>query len=247
MTVTLHAGDAALTVDPERGARWTSWRVGDLELLGSPTEPLAPQFDGGCFVMAPIAGRDGRRSPPAIHGTVAGAPWHHDHAGRHGADLTARGEGFAIHQRLRLYADRLDTALTLRPDTALQPWIGWHPYFPRRLARGGDAEWRLDGGTQYARGSDHLPTGELHDRRPGPWDDAFRDFAAPPAIAWPGALTLTAESSHAHFVLFDERPEVVCLEPQTGPPDAARLGEAARLQPGEELTLAVTWRWAPTT
>jgi aldose 1-epimerase len=244
VTVTLHAGDAALTIDPQRGARWTSWRVGDLELLSAPREPLARAFDRGCFVMAPIAGRDGRHSPPAIHGTVADVPWHHDHVGRHALDATAGGDGFTVHQRLRLHPDRLESELGLRAERPLDAWIGHHPYFARRLARGGDAVWRLRGGTQYVRGDDHLPTGELVEPRPGPWDDAFRDFTAPPGIDWPGAVSLTVESSHRHFVLYDEKPEVVCLEPQTAPPDAARLGEAWHLRGGEELLLAVTWRWA---
>jgi galactose mutarotase-like enzyme len=233
VTVTLRAGDASLTIDPDRGARWTSWRVGDLELLSAPTEALAPAFDGGCFVMAPIAGRDGRVDPPAIHGTAAGRRWT--------AEDPERGP---LVQRLKLRPDRLQSELTLRPGAPTAAWIGWHPYFARRLARGGEAQWVLRGGRQYVRGDDHLPTGELVDRRPGPWDDAFRDFAAPPAIRWPGALTLTVESSASHFVLFDERPEVLCLEPQSGPPDAARLGEAAQLAAGDELTLRCVWRWS---
>jgi hypothetical protein len=45
-------------------------------------------------------------------------------------------------------------------------------------------------------------------------------------------------------VLFDERPGELCLEPQTGPPDAPALGEATEVPAGGSLRLRCTWRWA---
>ena len=262
--VELRAGTAALTVDPAVGARWTSWRVGDLELLSGAEPPLPPWFHRGCFVMAPFAGRirDGRvrvggaevelprdDPPNAIHGTVAGVPWTVDAAEPAAVSLSvALGPPWpaagSVTQRLALSGDRLEGELVLRAEDAMPAWIGWHPWFARRLARGGAAAWRVDGGRRFVKGADGLPTGELTDPGAGPWDDAFRDFASAPGIEWPGALRLAVESSGGHFVLFDELPHVLCLEPQTAPPDAARLGAAAQLEPGGELVLRCVWRWS---
>ncbi len=56
--VRLTAGDAALEVDPSAGGRWTSLRIGDLELLTTVEEPTAyTPVLSGCFPMAPYAGR----------------------------------------------------------------------------------------------------------------------------------------------------------------------------------------------
>ena len=45
-------------------------------------------------------------------------------------------------------------------------------------------------------------------------------------------------------MVFDERDEAVCAEPQTAPPDAVRLGMAHWLQPGDEQALEVDFRWS---
>ncbi|HWG92602.1 MAG TPA: hypothetical protein VNU66_00050, partial [Mycobacteriales bacterium] len=64
-----------------------------------------------------------------------------------------------------------------------------------------------------------------------------------PRLTWPGALALELDSPVEHWVLFDERDEAVCLEPQTGPPDAVHLGRADVVPAGGELVLPLTLRW----
>jgi aldose 1-epimerase len=263
VTVSLRCGDAELAVDPAAGARWTSWRVAGLELLTTADVSLPPGMRGGCFVMAPYAGRLGggrvvvggrehqlpRLAPPhAIHGTVTERAWQVRDVGpttlRCGTDLgsdwPARG---TVEQVLELTADQLTSELTLVAGDAMPVTLGWHPWFARRLARGGSAEWLLSGGRQYVRGADGLPTPELTDRRPGPWDDCFRAFDAPPGLRWPGALELRVDSGADHWVLFDERAGELCLEPQTGPPDAPAIGAAVVVPAGGSLSLRCTWRW----
>jgi aldose 1-epimerase len=263
VTVHLRNDDAELTVDPAVGARWTSWRVAGLELLTAADVPLPPGMRGGSFVMAPYAGRLAggrvviggvehqlpRLAPPhAIHGTVTERPWEVLDAGPDslrcavdlGPDWPARGR---VEQRLELTGDALTSELTLHAEDAMPVTMGWHPWFARRLARGADAEWLLTGGRQYGRSAEWLPTSPVTGLRPGPWDDCFRDFTAPPGLRWPGALELRVESSADHWVLFDERPGELCLEPQTGPPDAPGLGEATEVPAGGSLQLRCTWRW----
>jgi aldose 1-epimerase len=263
VTVSLRAGDAELVVDPTAGARWTSWRVAGLELLTGADVDLPPGMRAGSFVMAPFAGRLGegrlvlagqehrlpRLAPPhAIHGTVTERPWEVLEQGTTvlrcavelGEEWPAAGR---VEQRLELSAGELTSELTVVADDPMPVTVGWHPWFARRLARGGSAEWLLSGGRQYVRGADGLPTGELTDRRPGPWDDCFTGFDAPPGLRWPGALELVVDSSAEHWVLFDERDGELCLEPQSGPPDAPAIGEAVVVPAGGSLSLRCTWRW----
>lgn len=263
VTVHLRCDDAELTVDPAVGARWSSWRVAGLELLTSADVPLPSAMRSGSFVMAPYAGRlvSGRvlvggvahqlprlAPPHAIHGTVTDRAWEVLDAGDTtlrcatdlGGDWPARGR---IEQRLELAAGSLTSELTLHAEDAMPVTMGWHPWFARRLARGEPAQWVLSGGEQYGRSAEWLPTVPLTPVRPGPWDDCFRGFTAPPGLRWPGALELRVESSAEHWVLFDERADELCLEPQTGPPDAPSLGEATEVPAGGSLELRCTWRW----
>ncbi len=264
MTVHVSAGDAALDVDPVDGGRWTSLRVGDLELLGGTELPggHAPTLTG-CFVMSPYAGRvrDGRlefrgerhrlpltAAPHALHGTVLDVPWRVVTAGPRSArlDVPLRAPwpyAGRVEQWLVLHEDRLEVRLVLRAEQDMPAWTGLHPWFRRRLTRGAPAELVVRGGQQYVRGPDGVPTGALAPSAPGPWDDCFTGLAAPPVVRWPGALELVLTSSHDTWVLFDERPDALCVEPQTAPPDALRLGLADVVPTGGELVLAVTLSW----
>lgn len=258
------AGRVVLEVDPADGGRWTALRVGDLELLSGTSVPGAyPPVLTGCFPMAPYAGRvrDARlrwagaehplprTAPPhAMHGTVLDVAWDVVAAEPSRALLEVQLDERwpwpgTVRQELRLSGDRLAARLSLSAAQEMPGTLGYHPWFPRRLARGGQARLLARPGRQYERGADGTPTGVLRAPQPPPWDDCFVDLAEPPAVHWPGALTLTVSSSHRHWVLFDERPDVLCVEPQTGPPDAARLGEADVVAAGGELSLSVVLAW----
>jgi aldose 1-epimerase len=67
--------------------------------------------------------------------------------------------------------------------------------------------------------------------------------AVPPVLRWPGALEVTLRSSCPEWVLFDGPSHAVCLEPQTGPPDAVNLGKASLVVPGRPLAATFEWRW----
>jgi aldose 1-epimerase len=53
---------------------------------------------------------------------------------------------------------------------------------------------------------------------------------------------VTIESSCPELVVFDERDDAVCVEPQTHPPDALNLG-AALVEPGYPLVATTTFRF----
>lgn len=255
-------------MDPVDGGRWTALSVDGLDLLTAVALPGGhPPTLRGCFALAPFAGRlhqarlewDGRvhplpahAAPHAIHGTAVDAAWSvpastpttavlvHELA----APWPFRGR---VRQELSLYDDRLETALVVEADEPMPVVVGWHPWFPRRLARGGEVELDLSPQQMYERGPDGLPTGRLVPPPSGPYDDCFLGLSAPPTLTWPGALELVLDSPTDHWVVFTERPEAVCVEPQTGPPDAVRLGRAAVVPAGgsHELRLVLRWRRLP--
>ncbi len=262
----LTAGAASLEVDPADGGRWTSLRVDGLELLAGTTLPgTLPRYLSGCFPLAPYAGRTrggvldwrGQRhqlpltSPPhAMHGTAVDVPWQvvDEDATSARLEVPLRAPWpFAgtVRQELRLLPDRLHARLVVAAEQEMPVVLGLHPWFARRLARGDEAELLVSGGRQYARAEDGAPTGELVAPLPPPWDDCFVGLDAPPRLRWPGALELEVTSSSDHWVLFTERPDVLCAEPQTGPPDAVRLGRASVVPAGGELALDVTLAWRP--
>lgn len=252
---------AVLEVDPQDGGRWTSLQVDGLELLSGATVEGVPRgVQRGCFAMAPYAGRiglgrlafDGRSydlpvdAPPhAIHGHVFDVPWEVVADGV----LTARLADpwpFAgtVRQELVLHDDGLVARLSLHAEQAMPVTLGWHPWFARRLARGG--ELRLDFAPlqQYATDEQALPTGALVTPSAGPWDDCFLGVRRPPRLVWPGALTVELTSSDDHWVVFDRLPDVVCVEPQTGPPDAVALGQADVVPAGGQIALELRLDWA---
>ena len=77
---------------------------------------------------------------------------------------------------------------------------------------------------------------------PGPWDDAFAG-ADQPTVTWPDALAVTLRSSCPVWVVYDQDPRLVCVEPQTDAPDAFNR-EPAVLEPGDRLTVTMEIGWS---
>ena len=260
--VVLAAGDSRVEVDLTAGARVVSWRVGGLELVGA-NDP--GPVGHGMFPMAPWPGRlrgnavrhDGIRHalPPnfegwAIHGTVldrpaevaADSPTHVETVASLGPAWPWSGQ---VRHSWRLAPTGLRAEIAVESTRDVFPAeVGWHPWFRRRLARGGDVVVDLPADAVLARGVDHLPSGEsVAPGRPGPFDDAFHVPSGHASLTWPGALSLAVDSDCDWFVLFDELAGWVCLEPQSAPPDA--LSGGFLVGPGRPRTRSVTWRWTP--
>lgn len=259
-TVRLKAADTELTVRPDQGCRVSSLRVAGTELLR--------QGDGfGSFVMAPWCGRlalgrfrnggqvhqlPADAGDHAIHGTVRHQRWRTEQADATSAafscDLGAPWPyAGRVTQLVTLAADGSGVEFTLGVETAgvsFPAQAGWHPWFLRRLRPDG-AEVRLDfsASWQEERGADQLPTGVRTDQKPGPWDDCFgMPEGVSVAVTWPGELELRVASRAEWAVIYDERPEAVCVEPQTGPPNG--LNTLPRLvTPIEPLEVTSSWSW----
>ena len=260
--ITLTTGVATLAIDPAAGGRLASLVVDGLELLVTAADGAT---DWGCFVMAPFAGRvrNGRFNfkgtehqlprnlpPHAIHGTVFDRPWTVEEQEPDRALLSCTlGPDWPFAGRVEHEVVVDDDAVELRieviaDDEPFPAAAGWHPWWRRRLRRGGPLAVDVDAESMWERGPDGIPTGELvPPPAGGPMDECLTDLRRPAVLRWNGAIELTVESTCDDLVLFDEPTHAVCVEPQTGPPDALRLTPVL-VEPGWPLVAETTFRWA---
>ncbi|NIR41857.1 MAG: aldose 1-epimerase, partial [Actinobacteria bacterium] len=77
-----------------------------------------------------------------------------------------------------------------------------------------------------------------------PWDDCFDEVRWPVTLLWPDALRLDVTGSTRYAVVYTEQAEAVCVEPQTGPPDALTLDPVV-VTPDEPLSATMAWAWQP--
>jgi aldose 1-epimerase len=254
--LTLEAGPARLAVAPEMGGRIVAFTVNGLDLL------VTPDIDAhnfGCFPMAPWAGRnrhgsfdiDGHRyqlplnNPPnAIHGTARDHPWRDDGGGVISSPLDPPWPfGGRVVQRFALDRGALRMTMEVHADRPMPASCGWHPWWNRGPGHGEPLAVDLDAGAMYERDDEGIPTGQLVPVGPHPWDDCFTRLGVPPVVLrWPGVLVLTLETSCPCVVVFDEPEHAICVEPQTGPPDAFNVAPVV-VRPGEPLVATSTWSW----
>jgi aldose 1-epimerase len=181
-TIDLAAGDAAVRVDLEHGARLASLVVAGRELLIGPPEPPDGSIRWGCFLMAPWPGRlaDGRiawrgrtfqlrrdHGRHSIHGLVHGVPWTVDEVRQEdgGEQVVAASIelgplgwpfGGRVRQRLSLTPSGLRMLAEIEADHAMPAALGWHPWF---LRGGADPRVRLDADRALVTLA-MIPTGE---------------------------------------------------------------------------------------
>ncbi|MGH3309965.1 MAG: aldose 1-epimerase [Streptomyces sp.] len=265
--VTLRAGDAELRVEPHQGCRLASLRIRGKELLRQGEKygafvmvPWCGRTDqgrfrsGGELYQLPLGS-----GPHALHGTVRHAAWSTVRSDERTAVFTYEltdpwpWEG-RVTQAVELAEDGGGVTLTLGVETAdvsFPAQAGWHPWFLRHLGErdsGGsgsgdgvridfDPEW------QEERGVDHLPTGKRVPPRPGPWDDCFgMPQGVDVTLTWPGEVQLRVASRAEWVVVYDEQPDVVCVEPQTGPPNGLNT-HPQLVTPIDPLEVSTTWTW----
>ena len=253
----LEAAGARVVVDAHNGGRLASVLVAGRELLVTDRE-RGPMY-WGAFPMAPWAGRvrHGRFSfagrehqlplgmpPHAIHGVAYDRPWRVVDAATIAIDLDGRWpfQG-SVTQRFALDEDGLEVAMTLEAEEPMPATIGWHPWF-RRVLEPGDVPVTLDfaADEMLVRDAEGMPSGRRVPPPAGPWDDAFTGIRHDPVLVWPGHLRLELSSSCAWWVVYTEPEDAICVEPQSGPPDALN-GDADVVRPGSPLTHAMRWHW----
>jgi len=232
-------GEIFLAIDVDQGARISSLRFREIEcVLPFRGETLT----WGWYAMAPWAGRirNGKISdragtefqlptnlaaPHAIHGFTLTNSWQEIGAGRFAIDFPAPYHGARLEQRFELLDNALRWSLEYEAgELEIPAWLGFHPWFPRELDRGGAVEIDFHPGKMLERGPDQIPTGKLIAPTLGPWDDAFTEIRGVPRVFWEDALSIEVESDAPYWVVYNQDPDGVCVEPQSAPPDAANLG-----------------------
>lgn len=256
-SLVLDAAGVRAVVCAADGGRLGSLVVDGRELLvdGSPDGPVY----WGAYPMAPWAGRIRRGTfsfagvehhlpitmpPHAIHGVVYDRPWTVTGADSIAIELDGRWPFRGrVTQRFALDADGLEVAMTLEADEPQPVVLGWHPWF-RRVLAAGDEPVRLafEPGSMLLRDADGISRGERVVPPPGPWDDCFTDLASEPALEWPGRLRLTLSSTCPWWVVYSMPEHAICVEPQSGPPDAVTIAPDV-VVPGSPLTHVMRWRW----
>jgi aldose 1-epimerase len=246
--IVLTCARATVTIDPDAGGRVASCVLDGRELLVTgPGEAMA----WGSYPMVPYAGRIGHGrfafnggdyqldinlAPHAIHGTGFTSGWEHDaDVLVHRFDERWPFAGTA-RQRFELDDAGLTCHLEVEADEPQPVTIGWHPWFRR------PAELTFDATTMYERDGDHLPTGRTHSVTPRPWDDCFTGVRQPVALAWPDGPRIEITSDCDHWVIYDPD-HAICVEPQSGPPDAVNLAPQV-VVPGQPLRRWMRWSWA---
>ncbi|MBT2453586.1 aldose 1-epimerase [Streptomyces sp. ISL-86] len=258
MSTQLKAGGAELTIDQENGCRISSLRIDGTELLRQ-----GPNF--GAFPMVPWCGRTGYgqfRDAGVLHQLPVNHPPHaihgfgRDHAWRP-ARVTDTDAAFTfdladpwpwpgrVTQTVELTEDSLTLAMGVETyQDSFPAQAGWHPWFRRNLGTGGeDVRLDFEAAWQEERGEDYLPSGNRIDPKPGPWDDCFgMPGGIDVTLTWPGTLEVKITSRDEWVVIYDEQPEAVCVEPQSGPPNG--LNTLPRLvTPVDPLEISTTWTW----
>jgi aldose 1-epimerase len=235
----LDNGELAVEVDIDNGARISSIVFRGFECV----LPFRGQLlNWGWYSMAPWAGRvrDGlikdksgkvhqlptNLAPPhAIHGFTLTHPWQEIDDGVLAIDFPEPYHGARLEQRIELLDNALRWSLEYESGSCDLPFsLGFHPWFPREFDRGGSAEIEFSAGKMFERGPDYLPTGKLVTPSSGPWDDAFTEVRGTPTVSWEDAIQIQIDSDSPYWVVYDQDPEGICIEPQSAPPDAANLG-----------------------
>ena len=62
-------------------------------------------------------------------------------------------------------------------------------------------------------------------------------------LRWDDEIAVTIETDCPDLVVFDKLPEAVCVEPQTGPPDALNHDPFV-VDRDRPLRAMTTWRWS---
>lgn len=265
--IELADGDIAVTVAPAAGGRIASIVVAGTELLVTAEragidpddlrDPVAA-MQWGSFPMAPWAGRirHGRFThegtvhtlpldlpPHAIHGTTYRRPWTMTSSDTTTVsmrtDLAWPLGGWAT-QRIALHGTTLRCDLeVVAGDRSMPAQVGWHPWFVKPVRT------RLRFAAMHARDAEGIPTGELVDPgAEGTLDDCLVDPLATPLLVVPGhrgtpEVEVELVSDCRHVVVYDRPDHATCVEPQSGPPDAANRDPVV-LAPGESLRRHLT-------
>lgn len=241
--VEIRCGEQQLVFDTALAGRAISWNYQGVELLGaSGADPV----EFGFYPMLPWAGRLADNSVSincelikqeinyqgwAIHGLSFGNPltsWsvqtdEHSTTFLGVQRISGWMEDLEATFTWRIDEHSLETTIEVKPisEVSSRVVVGWHPWFRKSIGSGAPAVLKIDDAKLLTK-ADSLPTGELvdFDVTLGPFDDALIVPSKTVVIEWPEALRLRITNSHDWFVIYNGNKDLICVEPQTGAPNA---------------------------
>jgi len=235
--IVLESKNIRCTIDPTHGGRVSSLIAFGRELLITRNSETNLQ-KWGSYPMAPYAGRvrNGKfnfesksyqleinMAPHAIHGTVLDRSFMVTELAATSVTMKIDlGTRFAfsgeVTQIITVENDAVNFELVLSTSDQKMPGqVGWHPWFARPCRIDVDFE------KMYVRDSVGIPTGQTVVPPRPPYDDCFTGSRRPPRIIFDESITVAIESDCTHWVVYDETPHAICVEPQSGPPDGFNL------------------------
>jgi galactose mutarotase-like enzyme len=140
-----------------------------------------------------------------------------------------------LFHTVSLHGWKLRMELSLNARDEQPAMLGWHPWFVATATLG------LEFGAMYERGEDHLPTGRLIKPRYSEVDDCFTDPISDPTVTVEGLRT-TLHSDCSHWVVYDGAAHGVCVEPQSGAPNAVNDSPTV-VRDGGEMRRWFEIRW----
>lgn len=260
--LSVSSGDVRLDFDAARGGRIAQVRFRDVPLLVGVDETTDPLLGWGCYPMIPWAGRlaagrfqfrrDVVKMPlnagaHAIHGIGCRNEWTIIAQSTSSLvarlDLASAGWPYAAwsEQRVSLGPDFVHLEMSAHSEEREFPaQVGWHPWFrrPSSLDVSFDA--------MFVRDDAHLTTSDVVAPTQGPWDDCFTGLRSCPRLVVDG-VTIELASTCDHWVLYTEREHGVCVEPQSGPPNAFNTCKESGLDivgPARVLQHSFTWKFS---
>lgn len=264
--LTVHANRLHAVVDARLGGRICSLSVDGVELLAPRTGP-DEWLLWGIYPMVPWAGRvrfgrfefDGQEHqlgvdlyPHACHGLGHKVPWARVGPAELRLDLAGTWPyGGQVTQTFGTEGSDIVVTMTVRATNRMPVMLGWHPCFRRRLDLGEPVELQFSPEFMWERDDVGIPTGRTDPPPPGPWDDCFGGVAQAPTLQWPGVGTLGLQARFLDgsgspgvdtWVVYDQQPDIVCVEPQSQPPDAFNR-EPLVVESGDSLALEMRLTW----
>lgn len=239
--IELRAGSASAIIDPARGGRLTSLVVSGHEFIADAGQrPAAPDWYGGSFLLAPWAGR----VPEGTHGLVLGKVWEVHSAGETAATVRLKVDhpvwAGVMEQRYTLMSERLEVRAVASPTRPTRTLLGMHPWFVREP----DGASPVINATFESR---VLPSGEtapISEVGEGaiPRDEVYRTATRVPTLTWRNGRRLMVEADVPVWVVYEQDPLGVCIEPWTGSPgDFVGGGGVRSAEHPAELSMGLRW------
>lgn len=252
----IESDEHSVLFDSHIGGRIVSWKIAGIDVL-------APAGDhpirGGMYVMAPWVGRL-NNAEVTFHEHTYPQPLTYKQWAIHGSmpfsrceiEQISENEVLVQHRSAPTWPVEMEVSVRWKvsdkglvssaeitvADNEFPAAIGWHPWFMKTLSNGSTATYEIDSNQQFLCNDEAIVTGEVIARTAGPHDDSFIVPSKRAEISWKDFRVITIETSAPYFHLFETQ-QLVCLEPETSPPNGVNLldrGFADLVSPQNPLT-----------